>query len=278
MKIGSKLYMALVFALLYAPIVVLIVFSFNSSNSMAVFEGFSLKWYKELFSNDAAITALINSLILALSSAVISTILGTVAAVGIHKMRSRYIKSAVMNVTNVPMMNPDIVTGISMMLLFALCGTLIGNGILGFWTLLIAHITFNLPYVILSVMPKLKQMDSHLPEAAMDLGCTPLQAFFKVELHEILPGIFSGLLMAFTLSLDDFVISYFCAGNTFQTLPIYIYSQTKKRVTPDMNALCAIIFVTILILLLVRNFAADRQSKKTAKREVITDFLKEKRN
>ena len=266
MKIGSRLYMALVFALLYAPIVVLIVFSFNSSNSMAVFEGFSLKWYKELFSNEAAITALMNSLILALSSALISTFFGTVAAVGIHKMRSRYVKSAVMNVTNVPMMNPDIVTGISMMLLFALCGTLIGNGILGFWTLLIAHITFNLPYVILSVMPKLKQMDPRLPEAAMDLGCTPLQAFFKVELHEILPGIFSGLLMAFTLSLDDFVISYFCAGNTFQTLPIYIYSQTKKRVTPDMNALCAIIFVTILILLLVRNFAADRQSKRPARK------------
>ncbi|MBO7737543.1 MAG: ABC transporter permease [Clostridia bacterium] len=267
MKIGSKLYMALVFLLLYSPIVVLIVFSFNSSNSMAVFEGFSLKWYKELFNNDAAISALLNSLILAFSSAIISTILGTVAAVGIHKMRSKYVKSVVMNVTNIPMMNPDIVTGISMMLLFALCGTLIGFGILGFWTLLIAHITFNIPYVILSVMPKLKQMDPRLPEAAMDLGCTPLQAFFKVEFHEILPGIFSGLLMAFTLSLDDFVISYFCAGNTFQTLPIFIYSQTKKRVTPDMNALCAIIFITILVLLLVRNFATDRQLGKNSRRK-----------
>ena len=267
MKIGSKLYMALVFLLLYSPIVVLIVFSFNSSNSMAVFEGFSLKWYKELFNNDAAISALLNSLILAFSSAIISTILGTVAAVGIHKMRSKYVKSVVMNVTNIPMMNPDIVTGISMMLLFALCGTLIGFGILGFWTLLIAHITFNIPYVILSVMPKLKQMDPRLPEAAMDLGCTPLQAFFKVEFHEILPGIFSGLLMAFTLSLDDFVISYFCAGNTFQTLPIFIYSQTKKRVTPDMNALCAIIYITILVLLLVRNFATDRQLGKNSRRK-----------
>ena len=267
MKIGSKLYMALVFLLLYSPIVVLIVFSFNSSNSMAVFEGFSLKWYKELFNNDAAISALLNSLILAFSSAIISTILGTVAAVGIHKMRSKYVKSVVMNVTNIPMMNPDIVTGLSMMLLFALCGTLIGFGILGFWTLLIAHITFNIPYVILSVMPKLKQMDPRLPEAAMDLGCTPLQAFFKVEFHEILPGIFSGLLMAFTLSLDDFVISYFCAGNTFQTLPIFIYSQTKKRVTPDMNALCAIIFITILVLLLVRNFATDRQLGKNSRRK-----------
>ena len=250
----------------YLPILVVAVYSFNESKLSSIWGGFSLKWYKELFSNEAAITALMNSLILALSSALISTFFGTVAAVGIHKMRSRYVKSAVMNVTNVPMMNPDIVTGISMMLLFALCGTLIGNGILGFWTLLIAHITFNLPYVILSVMPNLKQMDPRLPEAAMDLGCTPLQAFFKVELHEILPGIFSGLLMAFTLSLDDFVISYFCAGNTFQTLPIYIYSQTKKRVTPDMNALCAIIFVTILILLLVRNFAADRQSKRPARK------------
>ncbi len=266
MKIGSKLYMALVFTLLYAPIVILIFFSFNSSNSMAVFEGFSLKWYKELFGNDSAINALINSLVLALSSSVISTILGTLAAVGIYKMRSKHLKSTVMNVTNIPMMNPDIVTGVSMMLLFAFCGTLIGNSILGFGTLLISHITFNLPYVILSVLPKLKQMDKHLPEAAMDLGCTPLQAFFKVEIHEIFPGILSGLLMAFTLSLDDFVISYFCAGSSFQTLPIYIYSQTKKRVTPDMNALCAIIFITILILLLVRNFVADRQNGKPAEK------------
>ena len=267
MKIISRLYIALIIFFLYAPLAVMVVFSFNSSNSMAVFEGFSLKWYKELFNNDAAISALLNSLILAFSSAIISTILGTVAAVGIHKMRSKYVKSVVTNVTNIPMMNPDIVTGISMMLLFALCGTLIGFGILGFWTLLIAHITFNIPYVILSVMPKLKQMDPRLPEAAMDLGCTPLQAFFKVEFHEILPGIFSGLLMAFTLSLDDFVISYFCAGNTFQTLPIFIYSQTKKRVTPDMNALCAIIFITILVLLLVRNFATDRQLGKNSRRK-----------
>lgn len=266
MKAGSKLYMAFVFVLLYAPIAVLIFFSFNSSNSMAVFEGFSLKWYKELLHNDEAINALVNSLYLAVSSAIISTILGTLASIGIFSLRSRSLRKMVTNVTNIPMMNPDIVTGVSMMLLFALCGTVVAHGILGFWTLLIAHITFNLPYVILSVMPRLKQMDTHLPEAAMDLGCTPLQAFFKVELQEILPGVLSGLLMAFTLSLDDFVISYFCAGNSFQTLPIYIYSQTKRRVTPDMNALCAVIFVVILILLIVRNLMAGRQSGKSTRK------------
>ena len=171
-----------------------------------------------------------------------------------------------MNVTNIPMMNPDIVTGVSLMLLFAFVGTLMHHGILGFWTLLIAHVTFNIPYVILNVLPRLKQMNRSLPEAAMDLGCTPVQAFFKVEIHEIIPGIATGMLMAFTLSLDDFVISYFAAGNSFQTLPIYIYAQTKKRVTPDMNALCSIIFVVILILLLVRNFASSREERKNGKK------------
>ncbi|MEG1743337.1 MAG: ABC transporter permease, partial [Clostridia bacterium] len=257
MKIGSKLYMAIIFILLYAPIIVLIFFSFNESNSMSVFSGFSLKWYKELFAKEETMNSLFNTIILAVSSSVIATIIGTSAAVGIHNIKNRYIKSSIMSITNIPMMNPDIVTGVSLMLLFAFVGTLIGQGILGFWTLLIAHVTFNIPYVILCVMPKLKQMNKNLPEAAMDLGCTPLKAFFKVEIHEIIPGIATGMLMAFTLSLDDFVISYFAAGNTFQTLPIYIYAQTKKRVTPDMNALCSLIFVTILVLLIVRNVTSN---------------------
>lgn len=207
-----------------------------------------------------------NTLILAVSSSILATAIGTAAAVGIHSLKRRHIKSLVMNVTNIPMMNPDIVTGVSLMLLFAFVGTLMHHGILGFWTLLIAHVTFNIPYVILNVLPRLKQMNRSLPEAAMDLGCTPVQAFFKVEIHEIIPGIATGMLMAFTLSLDDFVISYFAAGNSFQTLPIYIYAQTKKRVTPDMNALCSIIFVVILILLLVRNFASSREERKNGKK------------
>ena len=266
MKIGGKIYMTIIFVLLYAPIIVLMFFSFNESNSMAVFTGFSLKWYRELFAKEETINSLMNTLILAVSSSILATAIGTAAAVGIHSLKSRHIKSLVMNVTNIPMMNPDIVTGVSLMLLFAFVGTLMHHGILGFWTLLIAHVTFNIPYVILNVLPRLKQMNRSLPEAAMDLGCTPVQAFFLFYIHEIIPGIATGMLMAFTLSLDDFVISYFAAGNSFQTLPIYIYAQTKKRVTPDMNALCSIIFVVILILLLVRNFASSREERKNGKK------------
>ncbi|MGI6717334.1 MAG: ABC transporter permease [Eubacteriales bacterium] len=268
MKIAGKLYTGIIFALLYIPIIVIIVFSFNSSESMAEFSGFSLKWYGELFKNDKAIDALINSLILAVSSALIATVLGTAAAVGIYNIGNKKLKSAIMTVTNIPMMNPDIVTGVSIMLLFAFGATLLNLRIFGFWTMLIAHVTFNLPYVILCVMPKLKQMDKNLPEAAMDLGCTPLQAFFKAEIFELLPGIATGLLMSFTLSLDDFVISYFVAGESFQTLPIYIYSMTKKRVKPDMNALFAVIFLVIFILLLARNLLTKdkNQVKKPVNR------------
>jgi len=264
-KITGKVYMGVIFTLLYAPILVIMVFSFNSSNSMAVMNGVSLRWYKELFTNEKAIDALVNSLILAVTSAVISTVIGTAAAVGIYHIKNKRVKSAVMSVTNIPMMNPDIVTGVSIMLLFAFVATLFGLGIFGFFTLLVAHITFNLPYVILCVMPKLKQMDKNLPEAALDLGCTPLQAFFKVEFFELIPGIATGLLMAFTLSLDDFVISYFVAGESFQTLPIYIYAMTKRRVLPDMNALFTVIFAVIFILLLARNFMTKDIVPKKAK-------------
>ena len=264
--IGSKIYIGIIFAILYAPIVVMIFFSFNSSNSMAQFEGFSLHWYSELFHNEEAGQALLNSLILAVSSSVIATVFGTVAAVGIFRLRSKRLKRAVMNVSNLPMMNPDIVTGVSMMLLFAfVAGMLHLKDFFGFWTLLIAHVTFNMPYVILNVMPKLKQMDKSLPEAAMDLGCTPFKAFMKVEFFEILPGIMSGLLMAFTLSLDDFVISYFVTGTSFQTLPVFIYSMTKRRVVPYINALFALIFLAIFVLLLVRNFMSREKKAKVSK-------------
>ena len=263
MKKMAKLYTILIYVFLYAPIAVLILFSFNSSNSTGVFTGFSLRWYKELLSDSATLAALKNTLILAVSSAVIATILGTIAAVGMHGMKNKYVSGALSTVTNIPMMNPDIVTGISMMLLFVFVGAMVNaSSYLNFWTVLMAHVTFNLPYVYLNVLPKLKQMDKHLPEAALDLGCTPMQSFFKVELPAIMPGIISGMIMAFTLSLDDFVISYFTVGNGFETLPIRIYSMTKKRVTPDMYALSTFIFLAILALLLLSNFVGDRQENK----------------
>jgi len=262
-KALSRILIALVFVVMYSPLAVLILFSFNASKSTGVFTGFSLRWYAELFSSPETFIALRNTLILAASSAIIATVIGTGAAIGINSMKNKYIKGAVSSITNVPMMNPDIVTGISMMLLFVFVGTLLGlSEMLSFWTMLIAHVTFNIPYVILSVMPKLRQMDKHLPEAAMDLGCTPLQAFFKVELHTILPGIVTGAVMAFTLSLDDFVISYFTAGSSFQTLPLMIYSMTKKEVTPDMYALSTIIIVTVLALLILSNLLGEKSEKK----------------
>ena len=266
MKTMAKIYTALVFIFLYAPIAVLILFSFNSTNSTGVFEGFSLYWYKELFSNSAALNALKNTLILATMSAVIATVIGTAAATGIVKFRRRAVKNTVLSVTNIPMMNPDIVTGISLMLLFVFIGRLIGmeTSYLNFWTLLIAHITCNSPYVILNVLPKFSQMDVHLPEAAMDLGCTPLRSFFKVELPAIMPGVLSGFIMSFTLSLDDFIISHFTTSG-YETLPIFIYSMTKKKVKPDMYALSTLIFVAILVLLILSNLISAKSEKKNRK-------------
>lgn len=259
----SKLYVALIMFFLYAPIVVMIFFSFNSSVSTSVFSGFSLRWYVSLLHDDGTIKSLYNTLILAVTSSLTATLMGTAASVGINAMRNKWVKKATMSVTNIPMMNPEIVTGISMMMLFVFVGTMIGKvDVLGFWTMLIAHITFNLPYVILSVLPKLRQMDPHLPEAAMDLGCTPVKAFFKVTLPSISTGIVSGLMMSFTLSLDDFVISYFTQGPSFETLPVRIFSMTKKRVTPDMYSLSTIIFVTILLLLVLLNISQIRGERK----------------
>ncbi len=259
----SKIYVFLVMLFLYAPIAVMIFFSFNSSASTGVFTGFSLRWYESLMYDGATMTALKNTLILAVASALIATVMGTAASVGISFFRNRHIKSLTMGVTNIPMMNPEIVTGISMMLLFVFCANLIGKSdALGFGTMLIAHVTFNLPYVILSVLPKLRQLDKYLPEAAMDLGCTSVQAFFKVVLPSISTGIVSGLMMSFTLSLDDFVISYFTQGPSFETLPIRIFSMTKKRVTPDMYALSTLIFIAILVLLVLLNVSQIYGEKK----------------
>ena len=266
----GNIFTAGVYFLLYAPLLVMVFFSFNESKSTSVFSGFSLRWYRELFSSSDTVTALKNTLILAVVSAVIATILGTAAAVGIWTLKKKTVRTTVMTVTNIPMMNPEIVTGVSMMLLFVFVGRLIGAAeYLSFWTLLIAHITFNLPYVILNVLPKLRQTDKYLSEAAMDLGSPPLQAFFKVVMPQALPGVISGFIMAFTLSLDDFVISYYTNGADFQTLPLKIFAMTKKTVKPDMYALSSLIFIVVLLLLVLSNLisAKDDQTKiKKAKK------------
>ena len=270
MKPLAKFYTALVMLFLFAPIAILLVFSFNEAKSLSVFSGFSLYWYRELFRDSDTLGAVRNTLLLAVSASLIATVMGTAAAVGIHRLRNRYLRAALDTVTDIPMINPDIITGISLMLMFVFVGRLFGAATsLNFLTMLIAHITFSLPYVILQVLPKLQQMDRSLPEAAMDLGCTPLRAFLKVEIPEIMPGVVTGLIMAFTLSLDDFVISYFTAGNGFQTLPIRIYNMTKKTVTPKMYALATIIFFVILALLLISNlYDEDEVQRRRAARQL----------
>ena len=262
MKHVNRTITILVFIFLYIPMIVLAVASFNTGTDIASFKGFTLRQYANLFRDGTLLTLLRNSVIIALLATLISTIVGTMAAVGIHGMKGR-LRSAVMTMTNIPMTNPDIVTGVSLSLLFVFVGTrMLGQrNSLTFWTLLIAHITFNLPYVILNVMPKLKQTDSSLRDAAMDLGCTPLQAFFKVTLHEIAPGIVSGAIMAFTMSLDDFVISYFVTGSSFITLPVEIYNYTKKPIPPKIYALFTLMFLVILVLMVAMNLLQLRGSK-----------------
>lgn len=257
-KAVGRIYTLLIFLFLYAPIVVLIIYSFNDTEtaSRTVWSGFSLRWYEKLFEDRLILEALRNTLVIAAVAAVVSTVLGTVAAVGINSMK-KLPRSIMMNITNFPMVNPDIVTGVSLMLLFVFAVSLVGGKSLGMASIIASHITFCLPYVILSVLPKLRQMNPNLYEAAQDLGCPPVRAFFKVVLPEISPGIVTGMIMAFTLSIDDFVISYFTSGTT-QTLPIYIYSMTRKRVSPEINALSTVLFVVVMALLIVVNV---RQSK-----------------
>lgn len=266
MKFLQRSYIFIVFLLLYIPIIVLVAFSFNEAGSLAEFSGFSTVWYEELFNDKEALTSLCNSLVLAVSSSVIATIIGTFASLGLHRMRSKWLKGAINTATNIPMMNPDIVTGVSMMLLFVALASFLGSqSFFGFGTMLIAHVTFNLPYVILSVMPRFKQLDVSMSEAAQDLGCTPSQAFFKVELPEIVPGIVSGLMLGFTMSLDDFVISHFVSSPDFQTLPLYVYNQTAHNVKFSMYALSALIVVAILVILLIVNFAGSFNRKSAVK-------------
>ena len=262
-KSVGNIFIGLMYTLLYAPLLVMVFFSFNSAKSTSVFKGFSLKWYRELFHSDSIMTALKNTLLLAVASAVIATVIGTAAAVYMYYIRKKAWKATLNVVTDLPMMNPDIVTGVSLMLLFVFVGQILKlSNSLSFATLLIAHITFNLPYVILNVLPKLNQTDPHLAEAAEDLGSTPVEAFFKVTLPAIMPGVLSGLLMSFTLSIDDFVISYYTTGSDFQTLPLMIFSMTKKTVKPDMYALSSLIFITVLVLLLLVNIGQLKGDKK----------------
>ena len=273
MKYSSRIYLCIVFAILYIPILTLILFSFNASESTSTFTGFDFKWYAELFASPDAFAALRNTLILAILSSLLATIIGTAAAEGIYKLKNKIAKSAITSVTNIPMMNPDIVTGMSMMLFFAVVMAVFKIGDyseIGFAAMLISHTTFCLPYVILSVLPRITELGNSLSEAALDLGCTPIKAFLKVKLPNIMPAVLSGAVMAFTLSLDDFVISYFIAPPDFQTLPLLIYSMTKKKVKPDMYALSTIIIVTIFILLLISNLKSDKKNVSRKKKRIAT--------
>ncbi len=241
----ERLYLGLILLFLYAPIITLMVFSFNDSKSRAKWGGFTLKWYQSMFNDPVIMKSLYYTLAIALISAIVATAIGTAAAIGIQTMRRRT-KETIMNVTYLPVLNADIVTGIAFMLFF------IGLGLkLGFATMLIAHITFNIPFVILSVLPKLKAMNKFTYEAALDLGANSITAVRKVILPEIAPNIITGFLLAFTLSLDDFVISYFTAGNGVSNLSITIYTMTRRGIKPEINAISTILFMAILILLLV---------------------------
>lgn len=250
---ASKIYMALIFIFLYAPIATLMVLSFNASKTRAKWGGFTFKWYIELFENEVILQALYNTLLIALLSALIATIIGTVAAVSILSMK-RKTRTVFMGITNIPMLNAEIVTGISLMLLFISVGAT-----LGFYTVLLSHITFNIPYVILSVMPKLKQVPKSTYEAALDLGASKHAAFFKIVFPDILPGVLSGFLMAFTMSLDDFIITHFTKGPGLDTLSTKIYTEVRKGIKPEMYSLSTIIFICVLTLL----FLVNRTPKNT---------------
>ena len=263
MKKLAKVYVALVLMFLYVPIFVMIVFSFNTTKSRTVMSGFTFEWYEKLFRNELILSSLRNTIIIAVIASITATILGTAAAIGISRMR-KFPKMVVMNITNMPIINPEIVTGVSLMLLFVFFAARM-NLEFGFVTLVIAHITFDVPYVILNVLPKFKQMDPNLYEAAQDLGCNPLQAFFKVVLPEIMPGVISGFLMSFTFSLDDFIISYFTSGSSMQTLPVTIYSMTRRKVSPEINALSTIIFLVVVIVLVLKNVIERRSENNKIK-------------
>ena len=273
----NRIFTALVFIFLYAPIVILIVFSFNEGNSSSVWKGFSFTWYEQLFSNRLIMQSVYTTLLVSVLATAIATVAGTFAAIGFYAMRRKF-RNPLLTINNIPMMNADIVTGVSMCLLFVAFFGFWNDFVLwfnsaqsivtlprltmGFGTLLIAHIGFNIPYIILSVSPKLRQMDKNLVDAAQDLGCTWMQAFWLVILPEIKPGIVSGALTAFTMSIDDFVISYFTAGSSTSTLAMTIYGMTKKRVTPEINAISTLLFLFVLVLLVIINVREARMERR----------------
>ena len=263
-KALQRSYLVFIFVLLYAPILTLIILSFNASKTRAKWGGWTAKWYVSLFQNSAIMDALYNTLIIAVLSAAIATLLGLTAALSLNSMRRRS-RTIVLGVINIPMLNAEIVTGISLMLVFIALGNFLsqfGYTIqFGFWTVLIGHITFNLPYVVLSIMPKLKQLNHSTYEAALDLGASPMRAFFRVVLPDIMPGVVSGFLLAFTLSLDDFVITHFVKGPGFETLSTKIYTEVRKGIKPEMYALSTLLFVSVLVLLLIVNVKPKEKNK-----------------
>lgn len=257
----KKIYVALIFIFLYAPIATLIVLSFNASKTRAKWGGFTVRWYISLIQDETILNALGTTLLIALLSAFIASVIGTIACIAMSGMKRRS-RAVLMGITNIPMLNADIVTGISLMLLFISLGLRFGFG-----TILLSHITFNIPYVILSVLPRMKQLNPSVYEAALDLGASPLTAFFKVTLPDLMPGILSGFLMAFTMSLDDFIITHFTKGSGINTLSTKIYTEVRKGIKPEMYALSTIIFVTVLVLLFLVNITPDKAKKETDKKE-----------
>ena len=269
----QRVYLVLLFSFMYVPIAVMAVFSFNESKSRTIFTGFTFKWYKSLFRNEMILSALGLSLVVALIAAVVATVVGTAAAIGINAMGKRS-QAVINNISYMPVVNPEIITGVSLMLLFVVAkdgiawanqnlGWALPENIFGLPTLLIAHISFCLPYVIFNVSPKLRQLDARVYEAALDLGCNPKQAFFKVVLPELAPAILSAFLICLTYSIDDFLISYFTSGTT-QTLPIVIYSMTRKKVSPEINALSTVMFLVILAIILFYNYLDGRRERRKA--------------
>ena len=265
MKTLSRIYNTLIFTFLYAPILVLVIFSFNDSKSRVVWNGFSLRWYETLFQDEEIVNALWVTLSVAIIATVVSTIIGTLAAIGFRSLNKR-LRTVLLAVNNLPMINPEIVTGISLMLLFVFIYRATGWLQPGYIPLLLSHITFCIPYVVLQVLPRLRQANPHLYEAAVDLGCRPVTAFMKVMIPEIMPGIITGALMAFTMSLDDFVISLFTSGAEAQNLSVTIYSMVKRRVTPEINALSTLMFGAVLILLVAVNVFQMKTASKDKKK------------
>ncbi len=259
----TKFYIALILIFLYSPIAVMIITSFNKGKTV-VWKGFSLKWYGELFKDKAILGALVNTLTIALLASFFATILGTMAAIGINNFRGKK-RAVIQNVSNIPIISPDIVMGVSLMLLFAFLGNIF-NFEMGYVTVLISHICFCVPFVVLNVIPRLRRMDQSIYDAALDLGCNQFQAFFKVVIHELMPGIISGFLMSFTYSLDDFIITHFTQGAKFQNLSTEIYAMLRRKIPPTINALSTLLFVTIIIIMIIINVRDRREEKRNSGR------------